>query len=115
MHGQKTRFGQGLPFATPGTNYPIKVHISDLKYRADYVGNDASLGSIYATAVIAGKKVELRGSQVAPSEYKLLLGDMQARLLKDPEKMGDAMLFQEYEAVLSDKHVWQFTVTGISE
>jgi hypothetical protein len=115
MQAQKTRFGQGLPYAKPGTDYPIKVHISDLKYRPDYVGNDNTLGSIYATAVIAGKKVELRGTQVAPSEYKLLFGDMQARLLKDPEKTGDTMLFQEYEAVLSDKHVWQFTVTGISE
>lgn len=114
MHGQKVRFGQGLPFAKPGTDYPIKVHISGLQYRAEYVGNGDSLSILYATAIIAGKKVELRGTQV-PSEYKFLLGDIQARLLKDPQKTGDTMLFQEYEAVLSDKHVWQFTVTGISE
>jgi hypothetical protein len=116
MHGQKTRFGQELPHAKPGDNYPIKVHISGLHYRGEYVGSGQTADVIYADAVMNGKKVELRGEQGIPSQhYKLPLGDYQARLLKDSQKVDDPPLFQVYELVLPDKTVWRCNVTGISE
>jgi hypothetical protein len=116
IQGQKTRFGQELPHAKPGDNYPIKVHISGLHYRGEYVGSGQTADVIYADAVMNGKKVELRGEQGIPSQhYKLPLGDYQARLLKDSQKVNDPPLFQVYELVLPDKTVWRCNVTGISE
>ena len=116
MHGQKTRYGQELPHARPGDDYPIKVHISGIHYRKEYIGSGQTADVIYADAVMNGKKVELRGDREAPFQYyKLPLGDCQARLLKDPHKITDTPLFQIYEVVFPDKTVGSFTVTGISE
>ena len=124
MQSQKTRLGQALPHAKPGDVFPIKVHISGLHYRSEYrsgYGN-GYIGSIdyqdilYADAVLNGEKIELRGDREVPSYYyKLPRGDYQARLVKDPHKMGDTPIFQEYEVVLPDRTVWRCTVTGISE
>jgi hypothetical protein len=95
MHGQKTRWGQELPHAKTGDDYPIKVHISGIHYRGEYTGSGQTADVIYADAVMNGKKVELRGDREAPFQYyKLPLGDYQARLLKDPHKMGDTPIFQ---------------------
>jgi hypothetical protein len=116
MHGQKMRLGQELSHAKPGVDYPIKMHISGLHYRKEYLGSGQTADVIYADAVMNGTKVELRGDREAPFQYyKLPLGDYQARLLKDLHKMGDTPLFQIYELVLPDKTVGSFTVTGISE
>ena len=123
-YGQKTRFGQELPHVKPGDAYPIKVHISGLHYRGEYVGSGQNEDAIYADAVINGKKIELRGYQGADFQYphghplkyyKLPLGDYQARLLKDSHKVDDAPLFQVYEVALPDSTVWRCTVTGILE
>ena len=116
MQGQKTRLGQELPHAKPGDDYPIKVHISGIRYRKEYVGSGQNADIIYADAVMNGKKVELRGDREAPFQYyKLSLGDYQAKLLKDPHKVGDTPIFQIYELVFPDRTVGSFTVTGISE
>jgi hypothetical protein len=120
MQGQKTRLGQGLPSAKSGGDYQIKVHISGVHYREEYLegrpGPNHTEEVIYADAVINGKKVELRGDKNASYEYyKVPLGDLQARLIKDPHKMGDAPMFQEYEVVLPNKTLWHSIVTGISE
>jgi hypothetical protein len=116
MHGQKTRFGQELPHAQPGDNFPIKVHISGIHYRREYVGAGNYEDEIYADAAINGRKVELRGDQGIPFQYiKLELGDHQARLLKDPHKIAGSPIFQEYEVVLPDRTVWRSTVTGVLE
>jgi hypothetical protein len=124
MNGQKTRFGQELPHAKPGDDYPIKVHISGKHYREEYAGSGQDEDVIYADAVMNGKKVELRGYQGADFQYphghplkyyKLPLGDYQARLLKDSQKVDEAPLFQVYELVLPDETVWRCTVTGILE
>jgi hypothetical protein len=116
VHGQKTRFGQDLPLAKPGVDYPIKVHISGVHYRGEYIGSDQYDGVIYADAIMNGMKVELKGGQGVPSHYyKLSLGDHQARLLKDSQKIRDTPIFQEYEVVLPDRTIWRCTVTGILE
>jgi hypothetical protein len=126
MYGQKTRFGQELPRVKPGDNYPIKVHISGEHYREEYVGSGQDEDVIYADAFTDGKKIELRGYQGADFQYphghplkyyKLLLGDYQARLVKDSPKprVDEGPLFQVYELLLPDKTVWRCTVTGISE
>ena len=67
MYGQKTRLGQGLPSlpsAKSGTDYPIKVHISGVHYREEYLEgyplSNRTEEVIYADAVMNGKKVELR-------------------------------------------------------
>jgi hypothetical protein len=116
MHGQKERLGQGLLHAKPADNYPVKMHISALRYRGEPIGSGDAAEVVYVDAVIDGKKLELRGDREVPFQYyKLSLGDCQARLLKDPHKMGGTPIFQVYEVVLQDKTIGRFTVTGISE
>ena len=116
MHGQKTRFGQDPPHAKPGVDYPVKVHISGIRYREEYFGSGQTAKIVYVDAVMNGKKVELKGDWDFPSQYyKLSEGDYQARLLKDPHKMGDTPIFQIYEVLLPDRTIGKFTVTGISE
>jgi hypothetical protein len=126
MHGQKTRFGQELPHTKPGDVYPIKVHISGLHYRGEYLGSGQYADEIYADSLMNGKKLELRGESGGDFQYphnyplkyyKLSLGDYQARLLKDSNKakVHNAPLFEVYEVILPDKTVWRCTVTGISE
>jgi hypothetical protein len=116
MFGQKTRLGQELPHAKPGDTYPIKVHISGVHYRGEYLGSGQTADVVYADAVLDGKKVELRGDREVPFHYYTLpLGDYQARLLKDPHKTAETPIFQIYEVLFTDKTVSSFTVTGISE
>jgi hypothetical protein len=116
LHGQKMRYGQELAYAKPGDNYPIKVHISAIHYRKEYIGSGQNADVLYADAVMNGKKIELRGDREVPFQYfKLPLGDYQARLVRDPHKMGDMPLFQIYEVVFPDRTVGSFTVTDISE
>ena len=120
MHGQKTRLGQGLPLARPGVDYPIKVHVSGVHYREEYLEGYIRTAHteqvVYADAVINGKNVELRGDMNASYEYyKLPLGDLQARLTKDPHKIDGTPIFQEYEVILPNKTLWRCIITGISE
>ena len=117
MYGQKTRFGQEAPYAKPGVDYPIKVHISGLHYRGEYKGSGLNEAVIYADTVMDGKKLELRGDseQLPFQAYNLSPGDYQARLLKDPHKVSDTPMFQEYEVVLPNKKVWRCTVSGVYE
>ena len=110
------RYGQELADAKPGDNYPIKVHISAIHYRKEHIGSGQNADVLYADAVMNGKKIELRGDREVPFQYfKLPLGDYQARLVRDPHKMGDMPLFQIYEVVFPDRTVGSFTVTDISE
>jgi hypothetical protein len=123
MQGQKTRYGQDLPHAKPGIDYPIKLHVSGVRYRQEYVGSGQTADIIYVDVVMNGsdvvmneKKLELRGDKEFPFQfYKLSPGDYQARLLKDPHKMENTPIFRIYEVVFPDKTVGSFTVTGISE
>jgi len=116
MHGQKVRYGQEMPHAKPGDSYPIKVHISGIHYRDEYVGSGQTDSIVYADAVMNGEKVEFRGEPGIPFQYlKLPLGDYQVRLLKNPNKTNDMSLFQIYELLLPDRTVLRCTLTGISE
>jgi hypothetical protein len=123
MYGQKTRLGQGLPSlpsAKPAGDYPIKVHISGVHYREEYLegypGPNHTEEVIYADAVLNGQKVELRGDKNASYRYyKLPLGDLQARLTKDPHKWGDTPISQEYEVALPNRTLWRCVITGILE
>jgi hypothetical protein len=90
MYGQKTRFGQSLPYAKQGVDYPIQIHISGTHYRVEYIGSGQAENAIYADAVMNGKKIELEGerSEIPFQSVRLSLGDYRMRLLKDPKKMG---------------------------
>lgn len=119
LHGQKTRYGQEPPKARAGVEYTIKVHVSGIHVRTDWIEprEGASLCTIVtASAILSGQKIELTGD-CFPGHYllNLLPGDYQARLLKDLHKMAGTPLYQEYEILLPDRTVWRSTVTGISE
>jgi hypothetical protein len=57
----KDAFRASTATAKPGDNFPIKVHISGIHYREEYIGAGQTEDVIYADAVMNGKKVELRG------------------------------------------------------
>jgi len=116
MHGQKTRYGQEPPHAKPGTVYPIKVHISGIHSRSEYDGGGLYEDATYVDAIIDGKKVELQVNHDHEEIYGLPpLGDLQARLLKEPRKTNNTPLFREYELLLPDNTIWRCNVTGIFE
>ena len=119
LSGQKSRYGQEPPKAKAGVDYSIKVHISGIHIRTDWIEprEGASRCTIVtANAILSGQKIELTGD-CFPGQYLVQLrpGDYQARLLKDPHKIEGTPLYQEYEIVLPDKTVWRSTVSGISE
>jgi hypothetical protein len=114
--GQKTRYGQEPPHAKPGTVYPIKVHISGIHTRSEYDGGGLYEDATYVDAIIDGKKVELQVNHDHEEIYGLPpLGDLQARLLKEPRKKNNTPLFREYEVLLPDNTIWRCNVTGIFE
>jgi hypothetical protein len=113
-HGQKTRFGQQPPFAKPGVAYPIKVHISGVRVRPNYVAG--SWGCfVYADAIFDGKKVEFEVWTASCLVADVVPGDYQARLLKSPQNLKNGPIGWEYELLLPDRTVWNATVTGLYE
>lgn len=119
LSGQKSRLGP-LPKARPGVEYPIKVHISAVKVRAECPArlNGTPCNEIDADAIIDGTKVDLRGAETSYPTYKrfnVLPGDYDARLLKEPPRENQTKLYREYELLLPGKVIWQCTVAGISE
>jgi hypothetical protein len=113
---QKTRLQQESPQATPGVVYPIKVHISGVHYRTEYVGGGLDKDVTYVDAIVDGKKVELQTNRyIHFQHYDLMLGDHQARLLEDSQKANNTLLFRGYELLLPDNIVWRCSVTGILE
>lgn len=119
LGAQKTRYGQGLPKARPGVDYPVSLHISGIRVRSRCTGSGGlvSCGDvIYADATMNGRKIELMGT-LFPYLFQahLHLGDIAARLLNDSHQSGDNLIDQEYEVAFLDKTIWRCTVTGISE
>jgi hypothetical protein len=118
LPAQKTRFGQGLPHARPGVDYPIQLHVSGVRVRVECYGPENCGRMLRAEAVLNGKKVELSGeSWLSRSYYQVpvLPGDYQARLLKDPHPVAGTPFYREYEILLPDKTVWSCAVTGLLE
>lgn len=116
LYAQKTRYGQEPPYAKPGVDYPIKVHVSGIRIRTYCNGDCADY--LHADVVIDQKKLELTGGFIYEPRYfqvNLVPGDYTARFLKSAQKGVTAPLYDEYELLLPDRHVWRCTVTGISE
>jgi hypothetical protein len=117
VFGQKTRYGQELPKAKPGVDYPIAVHVSGTRIRQNCRNDRGSevfcANVLYLDAIVDGRKIELMGDQF--SRLELLPGDYQARLLKSAPKADLAEIGRKYEFVLPDKTIWRCSVTGISE
>lgn len=114
---QKVRYGQQPPYAKPGVVYPVNVHVSAIHIR-DYCNNQGFCGNeLYIDTVMNQKKLELNCGFLYESRYyqpTFLPGDYTARLLK-PNKGAAAPIFDQYELLLPDRHIWRCTVTGISE
>jgi len=118
LHPQKTRFGQGLPYAKPGVDYPVKIHVSGVRVRSEWDQAQESGRVLTAEATLEGKKVELTGAtQLNRDFYRVpvLPGDYQARFLKNPHEVNGTPFYREYELLLPDRTVWRCTVTGVFE
>jgi hypothetical protein len=122
-YGQKWRPGQPPPHVKPGVDYPIKIHISGIHLRDEYLGQGQSSSLVYADAILDGKKIELCFN-LEPYLWfhtdPVLPGDYQARLLKDSPKKSayktrDSRLAQEYEVVMPDQTFLSSFVTGVAE
>jgi len=115
---QKTRYGQEPPYAKPGVDYPVKVHISGIRVRHYCDVNVNCYDLLHAEVVLNQKKAELTGGFIyLPRYYRLNLapGDYTARLIKTGNMGFVAPLYDEYEVLLPDRHVWRCTVTGMFE
>jgi hypothetical protein len=121
---QKIRYGQELPKAKAGVDYPIKIHLSGVHLRSYCKVSGAQAGyaecedACYADALLNGAKIELMGYcnwTKAKAPDLIGLGDYQARLIKGMPKNGTGQIGEEYELILADRTIWRTTVTGISE
>jgi hypothetical protein len=121
---QKVRYGQEPPYAKPGVDYPIKVHVSAVRIQFQYDPSRYELRAgpygeeLHTDMVIDQKKLELTcGILNDPRRYSLNLvpGDYTARLLKAAHQGAATPFYDEYELLLPDRHVWRCTVTGIFE
>jgi hypothetical protein len=122
VHGQKTRVGQGPPYAKPGVDYPLKVHITGIRIGPSYCqgnnGNPACNGVVYANMNVSGEKIECLGGPVYSAhwyEFRILPGNYQARLVKSDQSKDDMPTYQVYEVLLPERRVWSCAVTGFSE
>jgi hypothetical protein len=132
VDGQKTRYGQSLPKAKPGVDYPLKLHIYATHIRSDcqsrYLqkqvpmtpGPETScIDVIVADININEKKIELTtdsGVNLDPFRpLTLPLGDYQARFTKKTPNMDPTAMGLKYDLLLPDKKVLRCTVTGVSE
>lgn len=118
LHGQKTRFGQELPYAKPGVAYPLAVHVYGLHVRPDLQDWKAgySVNVVFADVVTNQRKLELRCTSGIPEKpytaSPLSLGDFSARVLKGRSGLG---LGDDYELLLPKKKVLGCVVAGMSE
>jgi len=115
--GQNLRYGQELPKAKPGVQYQVKVHISGIRIRR-FCDTETCYGLLDADALLNQKKFELTGSFLYDPKYVKVIpvpGDYTARHLKTAHKSAVVPLFDEYELLLPDGHVWRCTVTGMFE
>lgn len=103
--------------AKPGVDYPVKLHISGIRIR-NYCDDGTCWDALHADAVLNQQKIELTGDFIyTPGFFRVNLvpGDYTARFLKVAHKGATVPLYDEYELLLPDRHVWRCTVTGISE
>jgi hypothetical protein len=117
LYAQKTRYGQEPPKAKPGVQYQVKVHISGIRIRR-YCDAGTCDDVLHANAVLNQQKIELTGDFIYTPGFfpvNLVPGDYTARLLKIARKSAAVPLYDEYELLLPDRHVWRCTVTGIFE
>jgi hypothetical protein len=111
LHAQKTRWGQEMPYAESGVNYPISVHVYGLHLRDCGEGVCASI--LFADVVSNRQKLELEcASQIPDKPVPLSFGDFRARLLKGNSGFA---LGDEYELVLPSKRVARCVVSGMLE
>ena len=115
LHAQKTRFGQELPYAKRGVDYPLTVHVYGVHVRADW-SEGYSANFLFADTTSNGRKLELQSGDLPEDPYKktmpLSLGDFRARVLKNASgtELGD-----EYELLLPNNRVLDCWVSGILE
>jgi hypothetical protein len=118
---QKSRFGQALPKAKAGVDYPVNIHVSGIHLRDDCektaTGALTCDDVIYVDAQLAGQRIELRGFQIwyPGHAMPLIVADYQARLVKAPKPAGPNPIGTEYELLMPDRTIWLSTVTGFSE
>lgn len=125
---QKTRFGQTLPKARTGADFPLKLHLFATHIRSycqthepvlTREPNAGCIDVIYADVLLNGRKIELRtDSDVYLDPFRPLrlpLGDYKARLGTASQDPATLDIDQKVDLLLQNNAVLRSTVTGVSE
>jgi hypothetical protein len=116
LYGQKVRFGQPLPDAKPGVDYPIQAHIYAVHLRTECSQASSCTDVVYSDALVNGKKLEFRSSSYLPYiPQTISLGDYHARVIKAASGASAGEIGDTYELVVQGNKALRCMVTGISE
>jgi hypothetical protein len=128
LHSQKTRFGQDLPKARSGDDFPLQLHIYGIHQRPFcaihpvHITPDPHTTCIdvfYVDVIANGKKIELRtDTDVYLDPFrplKLSLGDYRGRPAKGTSATTPGEIDDRLDLLLPDNHILTCTLTGISE
>jgi hypothetical protein len=125
IFSQKTRFGQGLPKATPGADYPIKIHVYGVHIRPYCQVHAASvmpvfcITVVYADVIANNEKFELRGDSDIYRDplhpLTVALGEYNGRSLNSTSKTDFIALGVKFDLLLAGNQVLHCTITGIAK
>ena len=116
LRGQKTRYGQELPFPQKGVDYSLSIHVSGIRVSSDC--ESAPCVRIFLLDIrAAGRKLQLSCPGEIPevpgdSMMPITLGDTHGRIM--PKSSGGA-LGDGYELLTPHGRVVGCVVSGIFE
>lgn len=115
LHGQKTRYGQELPFPKKGVDYSLAVHVSAIHMRWNCL-NSYCTRDFILDSLVASRRREFTCSSGIPegshAPVPLTLGDTHGRALSKAsgDEIGD-----DYELLTSNGRVMKCWLSGIAE
>jgi len=121
--GQKTRLGKA-PAKPDPAQFTVHVHISGSHIRYSCSGDNSNVtdkvkcaNSLYADAVLDGKKVELWGQPTIGKIRAAVLapGDYLAQVADEAHNADSTVISANYRLLLPDGTVWGCALSGITE
>ncbi|WP_058186588.1 hypothetical protein [Terracidiphilus gabretensis] len=115
LYGQKVRYGQQLPDAKSGVDYPIQAHIYAVHLRTECTQSPCT-DVVYSDALVNGKRLEFRSNSYLPYiSQTISLGDYRARIVKAASRSSAGEIGDTYELVVQGNKTLRCVVTGIAE
>jgi hypothetical protein len=100
------------------SDFAVNIHVQSSRLKVE-CGDVTSGTSVcywyqYLSAMVDGKKVELRGNMMVRNEYLLKLGDYKAKILKEEDTRVYGYQ-RTYQMLFPDGAVAEYLVVGESE